>query len=180
MKAYSEYDKQADFFLKATGATIGTKYIETGKHFPGDTDDRDIYKVTIARGTRKYTFRFGQSVNDSGKYRVSKGGFGVAESKGMKVYKGAGLFFSHEKPKSSEFIKGDFTENKDFAAPSAYDVIAAVQKSDPGTFEDFCADFGFDTDSRTAERTYKAVVDEYRNIAMLFSDDELEAIQEIS
>ena len=27
--------------------------------------------------------------------------------------------------------------------PTAYDVLAALTKSDPGTFEDFCAEFGY-------------------------------------
>ena len=35
--------------------------------------------------------------------------------------------------------------------PDAYSLFACMQKYDPGTFEDFCGDFGYDTDSRRAE-----------------------------
>ena len=52
--------------------------------------------------------------------------------------------------------------------PHIYDVLACVQKVDPGTFEDFCADFGYDTDSRKALATYEAVKKEYEGFKALF------------
>lgn len=62
--------------------------------------------------------------------------------------------------------------------PTEYDILACLQKYDVGTFEDFCAEFGYDEDSRRAEKTYKAVVKEYNNVIRLF-DDVLEELQEI-
>lgn len=63
--------------------------------------------------------------------------------------------------------------------PTAYSVLACLTKYDPGTFGDFCGDYGFDEDSHRAERTYKAVCREWRNVERLFSDviDELREIQ---
>lgn len=62
--------------------------------------------------------------------------------------------------------------------PSMYDVLACLTKSDPGTFEDFCYEFGFDTDSRLAERIYKGVCKEYAAVERLFGDvmDEFQEI----
>lgn len=59
--------------------------------------------------------------------------------------------------------------------PTMYDVLACLEKCDVGTFEDFCEEFGYDTDSRRAERTYKAVCKEYAAVERLFGDvmDEL-------
>lgn len=64
--------------------------------------------------------------------------------------------------------------------PSAYSIFAAFTKYDPGTFENFCADFGYDIDSRTAERTYKAVCKEYAAICRLYTTEQIEQMQEIN
>jgi hypothetical protein len=63
--------------------------------------------------------------------------------------------------------------------PTMYDVLSCLTKNDPGTFEDFCSDYGYDSDSRKAERTYHLVVEEWNNVDDLFSDiiDELQEIQ---
>jgi len=62
--------------------------------------------------------------------------------------------------------------------PTMYDVLACLTKYDPGTFENFCSDYGYDTDSRSAERTYKAVCKEWRAVDRLF-DDIIEELREI-
>jgi len=64
-------------------------------------------------------------------------------------------------------------------APEVYDVLASVTKYDVGSFEDFCSEFGYDTDSRKAEKTYKAVLKEFKNVDRLFSDviEQLSEIQ---
>lgn len=63
--------------------------------------------------------------------------------------------------------------------PTPYDVLACIQKHDVGSFEDFCAEFGYDTDSRRAEKIYHAVCDEYKNVAMLWNENEVEQLIEI-
>ena len=54
--------------------------------------------------------------------------------------------------------------------PTMYDVLACMTKHDVGSFEDFCSEFGYSEDSRTAERTYKAVCKEFAAVERLFSD----------
>jgi len=63
---------------------------------------------------------------------------------------------------------------------TAYDVLASLTKSEPGTFEEFCSDFGYDTDSRRAEDTWRAVTEEWIKAKRFFTAKELEAAQEIS
>lgn len=63
--------------------------------------------------------------------------------------------------------------------PHPYDVLAAIQKYDPGTLEDFCSGFGYDADSIKANKTYKAVCLEWDKVAGFFSLDELSELQEI-
>jgi hypothetical protein len=63
--------------------------------------------------------------------------------------------------------------------PSMYSVLACLTKYDPYSFEDFCYNFGYDTDSRKAEKIYHAVVKEWEAVERLFGDilEELEEIQ---
>lgn len=63
--------------------------------------------------------------------------------------------------------------------PTAYDLLSCLQKYDVGSFEDFCWDFGYDTDSRTAERIYKAVCKEWEKVSRFFTSEEIEQLQEI-
>ncbi len=64
--------------------------------------------------------------------------------------------------------------------PTLYDLLSCLQKYEVGTFEDFCSEFGYDEDSRSAYKTYKAVVKEYDKVCSLFSNDELEVLQLIN
>lgn len=64
--------------------------------------------------------------------------------------------------------------------PDEYDIIACITKNDPGSFEDFCSEFGYDTDSRSAERTYKAVKREWGKVIRVFGEGEcLDDLREI-
>jgi len=63
--------------------------------------------------------------------------------------------------------------------PTMYDVLTCLIKYDPGTFEDFCENFGYNNDSRAAERTYKAVCKEFEAMERLFTTEVLKAMQEI-
>lgn len=64
--------------------------------------------------------------------------------------------------------------------PTAYDILAGITKAEVGDFEDFCRDFGYDSDSRTAHVVYKAVLREWKNVEKLFTPKQLESLQELS
>lgn len=64
--------------------------------------------------------------------------------------------------------------------PTAYDVLACLTKSDPGTFENFCSEMGYDSDSRKAEKIYKLVCEEWRKVNQFFTDEEMQQLQNIS
>ena len=165
----SEYEKQAQDFLNKTNTKLDLTYITSDPQESScfnDGKQRDVYQVRLTRGSRTYSFKFAQSLACSGKY-------------------GNGSIRTHELPrklnKPSWLLKQDgWFKNTDFEEPTAYDILCCLTKHDPGDFEWFCSDFGYDTDSIKANETYKAVKDEYQNMCILFSDEELEELQEIN
>ncbi len=64
--------------------------------------------------------------------------------------------------------------------PSAYDILACLTKYDPETFEEFCASYGYDTDSRKALETYLAVQKEYEGLRKVLPADAWNDFQEIN
>jgi hypothetical protein len=62
--------------------------------------------------------------------------------------------------------------------PTMYDILTTLTKYNPETFEDFCREYGYNTDSIKALNTYKAVKREFSGVNRLFSDI-LEELQEI-
>lgn len=65
------------------------------------------------------------------------------------------------------------------AMPNEYDVLACLGKYDVGTFEDFCSEFGYDEESRMAERIYIAVIKEYKDLTRIFTEDQMEELSKI-
>lgn len=128
-------------------------------------------------------------LTDNGYY--NKGAYLIANEIGLKMqilgseYK---LYFADDKQPRYVFkirlIKGGKQYTFEFGQsliegnnePTMYDVLTCLTKYDPETFEDFCANFGYDEDSRTAEKTYKEVVKEYKNMQRLFTAEELDLL----
>lgn len=57
----------------------------------------------------------------------------------------------------------------------AYDVLSCLTKSEPGTFDDFCAEYGFfqmesGADYRKAVKTWRACVREYAGVCRVWPD----------
>ena len=129
-----DYNKQARDFLNKTGVTMEIKFLYNGKHFDDDKERRDVYRITISKGTRSYTFKFGQSIAKSGLH---------------------------------------------LKAPTAYDILSCLQAYEVGSFKDFCSIFGYNTDSRRAEKTYNGVCQEYEKLCTIFTEDEMELLREI-
>lgn len=180
----SEYEKQANDFLEKTGATITSNYGGHQKHFDGDKEARGIYVVTIKRdGKTPMSFNFGQSINDSWSWRAMKARGHKLENVGFldKANKDARYLSAISEGREIDFdaMGRSYSLKKVIKAPTAYDILACLTKYNPGTFEDFCGDFGYDTDSRSAEKTYHAAMKEYGDLAQIFSPEELEEMEEI-
>ena len=64
--------------------------------------------------------------------------------------------------------------------PTAYDVLACIEKRDYADFKDFCESFGYDEDSRKSFKTFKACDRQAKKVMAFFSADELEELCEIN
>lgn len=262
----SEYEKQANDFLRKTNTSITVKYLKFDKHFADDDHKRNIFKITLKNDKHKYSFNFGSSISDSCKPEQIRKidsnektdiyfGFGMPKTKlvhyvtfGHKIETNYPVLLSIANGESYEHllntvhIEKDYERylndvkeynskitikyNKDYARqyglylektvsldeiyakireaihkavkkseaeietvlinrkdeiikPSAYDILTCLTKYNPYDFENFCSEYGYDTDSRKAEKIYKAVLDEWDNISKLFNDEELEMLSEI-
>lgn len=67
-----------------------------------------------------------------------------------------------------------------FLEPTMYDVLACMTWYNPGSFEDFCASYGYNSDSISDFKTYNRVVDEWYEISRMFSPEEIELLREIN
>lgn len=149
----TDYQQQAQDFLTKTGTQIKAELSGHGKYFDDDEQTRDIYTVTITRQNKKpFVFTFGQSVKNSGTLNSNY----IAS----KDFIRSGKIFP---------IKSSDYERKRIA-PTAYDILACLTKYEPGSFENFCSDYGYDTDSRRAEKIYIAVQKEYSEVMRMFRD----------
>lgn len=175
MTAINEYEKQANDFLLKTGAKIECTFLKNGLHFDSDKETRDIYEVRITRGSRSYTFNFGQSINDSGFY------YTVGRNKKW-------IDRKHLNRKDLKFFikmqDSSFLSNVDKihypSAPTNYDILECIEKYETGTFEDFCDNYGYSNDSISALKTYEACREQFKSLCALFTDEEIEFLQEIN
>jgi len=176
----SRYNEAAELVAQKLGLEWTINFLKNDKHFEDDKDVRDIYKIGLKRGTRDYTFNFGQSINCSGEYVVRES---LRNKVWVTKYTQGKIHFTLKEFKNiPSYIvgKGDIHKNTNFKEPTLYDILTCLTKYDPGTLEDFCSEFGYDEDSRKAYNTYTAVKEEYMNMCSLFNDEELELLNLIN
>ena len=173
-----EYEQKAKDFLEKTNTTFKAEFVKHGKHFIDDKDTRDIYKVTFTRGERSFFVMFGQSINDSGFKLCFQGGREFNHPCVERINKTGNRdekVFKKECLSAIQSLSGlSIIQPK---LPGAYDVLTCLQKYDVGSFKDFCDEFGYDDDSIKAHKTYKLVCEEYKNVCMLWNEQELELLR---
>lgn len=87
------------------------------------------------------------------------------------------------RPRSLTFdFWGSFNDMQNNKRPTAYDVLktAGCDVHCPDTFEDFCGQYGYDQDSRTAERTFRRCDNFAQRLRAFFTEEEQEAVATIA
>lgn len=153
-------------------------YKENRKYFPEDKEPRDVYEILIERGNRKWKFEFGNSMNDSEFVAVyGKTKYPIPASFREKSNSEIALYVKQNLQSDFGTVKADQIIRP--VPPSEYSVLACLTKFDPGSFEDFCSEYGYDSDGKTADRVYADVKEEWLNVCRIWSDSEIEELCEI-
>lgn len=180
----NEYDKQAADFLKKTGTTFSIERADpqTAPDWAKGEKHGIQYRATLANARGSYTLDFWDSIHNAEKFHALEtlrdAVFGPLTAE---VYRAQDLLKEEFGKKIGAMTaRRDFDKLADQLKPSAYSVLACLDQLYADTFEEFCDEFGYDTDSRTAERTYSAMQEQDRRLRRLFTTEELEALQEIN
>lgn len=188
MQRISEYDNQAIQFLADTATTINIKLAPEQKkplwcnEKPQESDYGLMYDITLKNIHHTYNFNFWGSIFQKEMVNLAI----EAQRRGT---------YSKEWDKVEEFVKdrlGAFTTIHytrgntlietvhTLVTPNSYDVLSCLSPMYEDSFEDFCGTFGYNTDSIMAEKTYRACVEQDRNIRKLWDMAELEKLSEIN
>lgn len=167
-----EYIKQTTDFLQKTYAEMKIEYVglAVNKEWK-EKEKRCLYEITLTSPRGSMTFNFWDSIRNTEIKTMT------LETYAEKRY---GVRFTSLTQTEKMQANKELAAKKKAAVPSVYDVLACLSKCDPGTFEDFCSDYGYDEDSRTAERVYFAVQKEYTQLARLFTPEQMEELAEIN
>lgn len=168
----TEYQAQAKQFLADCKATMEINFI--GKEIPsnwlGETKPHNKYQFTITTPKGKYTSYFWDSLHNTEVSEVSERTY--AQQKYKASYD---CLRSHEKAKA----RAELAKLKANAIPTEYDILAAVEKYSYDSFSDFCAEFGYSTDSISVRETFLACGEEYAGLRRIFTEEQMEKLMEI-
>lgn len=167
----TEYTKQALDFLEKTNATCEIEFEGCTRNLDWkDKEKRNFYNVILTTPRGSMNLTFWDSIYNT---EISK----------MTIEKYAKKRFGCKYPYllHSDKVKArrELKEKQAVAFPTAYDILACVTKYDPGTFEDFCSEFGYDEDSKMADKIYTAAMREYKQLERIFTHEQIEELQEI-
>lgn len=167
-----EYEKQALDFLQKANATMSINFVGLAVNREWKEDNRrNLYNVTITSPRGSMTFDFWDSIHNTEVSRMSLDDYAIKKFRRRSEW-------LH--PSELAKVRNELNEMRRMAKPTEYDVLACMTKYDPGTFEDFCSDFGYDEDSRAAERIYFAVQKEYAQLSRLFAYEQMDELREIN
>lgn len=172
--AYTEYDQQAKHFLSSNGikfrATLSDSktpaWSDNGKH-------GHHYRVTLSKPAARLTFDFWGSIADAGKLAPA-----------CKRLQDMQLQMQNTEPHLRINWECELAERQQAVAalhPSPYDVLACISSDvhTPETFKDFCADYGYESDSIKALQTFRRCLAFAKRLKAFFTEAELEQLSEI-
>lgn len=81
------------------------------------------------------------------------------------------------------FYDSVYNTKRNICNVSEYDILTCLERYDVGTIDDFVSEFGYEVhkwdDVRRIERTYNAVVRQYKKLCEIFTPQQMEELREI-
>ena len=179
-----KYEKQAAAFLKKTGSMIKVELpTETEVkrplwYKPGDATMQQ-YRVTLSNNRGSYTFDFYDSIHNTETLKAIDQAMNDPNPHNIAMMRVQRELLDG-KSVSRHYLHKHYGKIIDKARPSAYTILACLDQLYADSFEDFCDEFGYDTDSRIAKATYNAMLEQDHMLRRLFTTDELEKLAEIN
>lgn len=166
----NDYQTQAKQFLADCNATMEIKYLrKTMTPWDGD-NAHNCYWFTITAPKGKYSGKFYDSLHNTEISDMSLMDYCRKYHKRNPM----GMTFYERNKLTKELAK-----LKANAIPSEYDILACVEKYSYDSFSDFCAEFGFSTDSISARETFLACGEEYAGLRRIFTEEQMEKMRKI-
>lgn len=169
----SEYVKQAKDFLASCNATMEIKYVGIEKPNWDDNPHR-TYDCTIKTPRGEMMVHFYDSLANTELWMPYNEYY---EKKFRRVYESMG-------PSEKIRFQKELKAKREKAIPTEYDILACLTTYDVGSMDDFMSEFGYEIkctqDMTNFINTYNAVVKEYNDIRRCFTEEQIEALCEIS
>lgn len=167
-----EYQKQAIEFLKEANATLDIRFVglSINKNWK-EKERRNLYEITLTTPKGSMIFDFWDSIYDT---KIS--------TMDVKEYAKKRFRCEYEYLTSyhQSICRKEISRKKKEATPNEYDILACLTKYDPGTFEDFCAEYGYCADSIRALTMYRDAQKEYSQLVRIFTPEQMEMLAEIN
>ncbi|MDX9827190.1 MAG: hypothetical protein RBT73_05535 [Spirochaetia bacterium] len=163
-----EYSENPDA-LKEIISSIEFSYQIMGvsKFFDSDTVPRLTLEITLSRKGKEISFPYGASLNDTETYelRRTRPHYGRTQYRGKYFELGSQLHSA---------LARDWKEFETSLLYSILSSISAEYDTSP-IFKEFCADFGYDEDSRKAFSLWQRCLEHAQKLQTLFTPEEVES-----
>lgn len=168
----TDYKAQAKQFLTDCNSTMEINLVgkEVPAHWRDETKPHNKYQFTISTPKGKYTSYFWDSLYNTEVSEMTADNL-ACKRRGIH-YDGLTMYERAKILKKLKSLKAK-------AKPTEYDILACVEKYGYDSFSDFCAEFGYSTDSISARETFLACGDEYAGLRRIFTEEQMEKLREI-
>ena len=168
------YEQKAKDFLKACNAKMTITFM--GKeinHLWNEDKPRNKYHFVITTPKGKVEGDFWDSFHNT---ELTSMEYRALIEAAMRKSRDAVI------PEDFPELKQFFAMKKD-AKPTAYSILACLEKYDVGSMDEFMHEFGYEiksaNDMTNFINTYNAVVKEYNGLCRIFTPEQMEMLREI-